>query len=235
MQDEIKAVANAAEEVAKTTSKALDMVQSAGRFVAEYTRTPIEAGIGIISDKLVYMRWERQQRFFQRSQEFLTQRGLSAPLNALPLNFAIPLLEAAALEENDDLQDLWAALLVNAATSSSSNDRRRAFISMLEQLTPLDAMVLLKIHSVLRGDLSERAAVTQNLPENTHVYSQDTPFENLGSPTDEVTLSLANLVRIGCLDAEENWGGQKDYRNAYMTVLGRAFCEAVVLRGPGGC
>jgi hypothetical protein len=233
MQEEIKAIANAVEEVAKTTGKALDMVQQAGSFVAEYTRTPLETGIGIISDKLVYMRWERQQRFFRRSQEFLAQRGLSAPLNAVPLNFAIPLLEAAALEEDDDLQDLWAALLVNAATSSSSNDRRRAFISMLEQLTPLDAIVLLKIHSTLCGDLSERAAVTQDLPESTHVYFPETPFENLGAPSDDVTLALANLVRIGCLDAEENWGGQKDYRNAYMTVLGRSFCKAVVLRGPG--
>jgi hypothetical protein len=232
MQEEIKAVSSAVEEVAKAGSKSMEVLQEFGGFISEFTRAPLSAATGILADKLNYMRWENQQRLILRSREFLRQTGRSTPAQAVPMNFAIPLLEAASLEENNDLQDLWAILLVNAATSDRPNDRRRAYISILEQLTHLDAQILIKIYSLLEGNLSEKAAVTEHLPESATVFPEGGKFEDLRLPSAEIILSLANLVRIGCLDANETWGGQKDYRTAHGTILGRAFFDAVTLRHP---
>jgi hypothetical protein len=230
MQEEIKAVSSAVEEVAKAGSKTMEVVQQFGGFISEFTRAPLSAAAGILSDKLNYMRWENQQRFIKRSREFLQQTGLSAPSQPVPMNFAIPLLEAASLEENGDLQDLWAILLVNAATSSRANDRRRAYISILEQLTPLDAAILIKVHLALEHENVRRGVLTQGLPDSATLYMfGEVPFSELETPMNEVVLSLANLVRIGCLDADETFSGARDYRVVYGTVLGRAFVEAVTM------
>lgn len=62
MTSEVTAVAKAAEEIAKTSGKFIDMISKFGSFIAEYTLAPLQAGFGIVADKLMYMRWERQQR-----------------------------------------------------------------------------------------------------------------------------------------------------------------------------
>lgn len=232
MQEEIKEVAGAVKATAETAGKAIDAAQSFGGFISEYTHESLKAASGIIADRLNYIRWEKRVKLMEKARLHLERMGFSSPPRPVPMNFAIPLIEAATLEDDDDLQDLWAILLVNAATSDRPNDRRRAYISILEQLTHLDAQILLKIYSLLSGDMSARAAITENLPDSTSILPMDAVFEDLRLPPSEVILSLANLARIGCLDADETWGVQKDYRVAYGTVLGRAFFEAVTLHRP---
>ena len=232
MQEEIKDVAGAVQATAETAGKAIDAAQSFGSFISEYTREPLKAASGIIADKLNYIRWKQGVRLMTKSREFLGQMGFSSPPNAVPMNFAIPLIEAGSLEEDEDLQDLWAILLVNAATSSHPNDRRRAYISILEQLTHLDAQMLIKIYTALDGGVSEKAVVTNDLPKSARIFQEGENFDALEPPSNEVVLSLANLMRIGCIDAEEDWGHKKDFRAAYGTVLGKAFFEAVTLRRP---
>jgi hypothetical protein len=230
MEEIIPSLAKAIEETAKATGKTVDAVSKFGGFIAKYTHAPLEAGFGIISDKLNYMRWERQLRFQQRSEELLRSVGLQQPTRAVPLQFAVPLLQAASLEENDSLQDLWAALLVNAARTESAVEPRRAYISILEQLTYLDATVLSAIFTLPNNGLDDRAALTASLPNECRLWREGDDLNTMNFPPKEITLSLANLVRIGCLDAEEDWSGKKDYRQVYRTVLGQAFFLAVTLK-----
>ena len=114
-EDPISETAKAVQEVAKTTGKAIDAGEKFGGFISRYIAGSIEQGTGIFEDKLKYMRWERQVRLMQRAEQLLKETGLSQPTRAIPLKLAIPLLEAASLEDDDYLQDLWARLLVNAA------------------------------------------------------------------------------------------------------------------------
>ena len=44
----------------------------------------------------------------QRAEQLLLEAGLSNPTRAIALKLAVPLLEAASLEDDDYLQDLWA-------------------------------------------------------------------------------------------------------------------------------
>src|ERR1035437_6608574 len=144
MEEEAKAV----QEVAKSTGKAIDAAREAGGFIAKFVSGPLEQGIGIFEDRLRYMRWERQIRLMQRAQEFLRLVGLAAPTRPVPLKLLIPIMQGASLEEDDDLQDRWAALLVNAANASYPGEVRRSYATILEQLTPLDAKILDVLYSV---------------------------------------------------------------------------------------
>lgn len=60
----------------------------------------------------------------------------------MPLKVLLPSFEYGSLEDNDYLQDRWAALLAHAATPSKSADRKPIFVEILKQLSVMDVMLL---------------------------------------------------------------------------------------------
>lgn len=225
MDEESKAV----QEIAKTTGKAIDAAREAGGFIAKFISGPLEQGVGIFEDKLKYLRWERQMRYMQRAQEFLKLAGLNSPTRAVPLKLAIPLMQGASLEEDNELQDRWAALLVNAANASFPVEIRRSYAAILEQLTPLDAQVLDAIYA-LPFEASHHAGIaTAELPARARVIAKGE--ENLPLPSEEIILSLSNLTRVGCIRSGMTWGGGESYSRINSTIAGKAFMQAC--RAPG--
>jgi len=107
MSEESRAI----EEFSKTSGKAIDAARELGSFLSKYSGGPLEQAMGIVEDKLKYLRWERQIRLTERANEFLAERGLSQPTRKVLLQVAIPLIQGGSLEEDDSLQDRWAALL----------------------------------------------------------------------------------------------------------------------------
>ena len=60
--------------------------------------------VGMFEDYLAVVRFERRVRLADRAHHFLAERGKHAPTRKIPLNIALPLLENATLEEDDELQ-----------------------------------------------------------------------------------------------------------------------------------
>ena len=105
----------------------------------------------------------------QRSEAFRREIGLDKPTRQIPLKLAIPLLEAASLEDDDFLQDLWVKLLVNAANIECKVSLQRAYISILEQLTSLEARMLLKIYSLIYDPALHKGMITGTLPSDAAI------------------------------------------------------------------
>lgn len=222
--------AKAVQEVAKVTGKAIDASQKFGCFIARFVAGPIEQGMGIFEDKLKYMRWDRQVRLMQRADLLLREIGLTQPTRCIPLKFAIPLLEAASLEDDDNLQDLWARLLVNAANGNSRVTLQRAYISVLEQLTPLEAAMLQKIYALPYEKTRHDGIEAGKLPIEVTVGKDDGKDDDLLEPSDEVRLALANLARLGCIAIQKSWGGGELFKKVNPTLLGKSFVEACTLQ-----
>ena len=220
MDEKSKAV----QEVAKTAGQAIDAAREAGGFIARFVSGPLEQGIGIFEDRLKYMRWERQVRYMQKAQEFLHAAGLVSPTRPIPLKLAIPLMQGATLEEDDDLQDRWAALLVNAANANFKGEVRRSYITILEQLTSLDAKILDTILALPFERTRHGGVATRELPDNAHIMENNE--KDFLPPPDEVVLSLSNLARLGCIRPTMTWGGGDNYGRVNPTILGKAFSDA---------
>jgi hypothetical protein len=218
--DAIKESAKAVQEVAKTTGQAIQFAE----FIVKFIACPLEEGIGIFHDKLKYMRWERQVRFRKRSEDLLNELGLSNPSRPVPMKIAIPLIWAASLEEDDDLQDRWAKLLVNAGNANSGVVVKRSYISILEDLSPMDAKILEKICSV---GLIDEAILTYKLPDEA-VISQSDNFD--AEPSQDVQLSLSNLMRLGCITSAMYLGGRLNLAEVQPTLLGCCLVEACTLQ-----
>jgi hypothetical protein len=224
--DPISETAKATQEIAKTTSKVIDTVEKFGEFISKYVHGSIQEGMGIFEDKLKYMRWERQMRFMQRAQELSNKLGLTNPLRPIPLNLALPLLQAASMEEDDYLQDLWARLLVNGSNSNSGTTLTRAYISILEQLTPFEARLLHKIYSLPYSETQHKGVDTGKLPDEVSIGKDDGKENELVDPPENVKLGLANLARVGCIVIQKSWGGGEIFKQINPTLLGKTFIEA---------
>ena len=228
-EDPVSEGAKAVQEVAKATGKAIVAGQKFGRFISRYVAGPIEQGMGIFEDKLKYMRWERQIRLMQRADQLLLEAGLTCPTRAIPLKLAVPLLEAASMEDDDYLQDLWARLLVNAANGSSHVDLQRAHIAVLEQITPLEAVILQKIYSLPYDRTRHDGVEVGNLPGEVAIGKDDGKGDSLPEPPEAVRLALANLARLGCIVIQKSWGGGELFKRVNPTLLGKSFVEACTL------
>ncbi len=237
MDDEIdvsKETAAASQEWAKTTSKAIEASEHFSRFIAVHVGESFKTAMGIFDDKLKFIRWERQYRFMTRVEELKSELGSNVSMRPLPLKYAIPLLEAATLEDDDYLQDMWAKLLINSANEQSDVNLQRSYINILEQLTALEAKVLAAVY---KNDfsLSERVdVITANLPDEAPLdLDYDTvndPESKYGQPNDDVKMALANLTRLCCLALPTTFNGKEIFHHANPTLMGRRFVDACTLK-----
>lgn len=158
-----KESAKAVKEMAKTAGKVVDVVHDTGEFLAPHVDGVLAQVVGMFTDHLKYVRGVRLVRLGQRFQRELLAHGGVAAVRKLPLNFAIDALEQGAMEPNDDLQDIWARLLANAVDATNEIQPRRAYISIIKDLSPLDALILEKIYAVDQ-EKHGKAIVTHELP-----------------------------------------------------------------------
>jgi Abortive infection alpha len=92
--------------------------------------------------------WARHYRFrlglrmLQKTERMLKDAGF-AP-QAVPPRLFLPILENASVEDDEDVQSRWAALLANAAADTV--DVHPSYIEILRQFTPQDAVLLDKLH-----------------------------------------------------------------------------------------
>ena len=222
--------AKAAQEIAKATGKAVDAAREAGGFIARFVSGPLEQGVGIFEDKLRYMRWERQVRLMQKVDELLEELGFKGPTRAVPLKVAIPLLQAASIEDDDSLQDKWANLLVNAANANSGVEIGRAYVEILQQISPLEAKLLDAVYALSFEATQHAGILTHSLPDFAIADSKDTAEESRREPTDDVKLAMSNLERVGCLRLGMTFGGGGSFTRVNPTFLGKAFVEACSVR-----
>lgn len=231
MSEETKAIiesAKAAQEVAIITGKAIDAGQQFGGFISRFISGPLEQGVGIFEDKLKYMRWERQARLMIRANDFLISIGADTPSKPIPLKLAVPLFQAASLEDDDYLQDLWAKLLVNSSIAGSQIELNRTYIDILERLSHLEAKILSAIYSLPEDEIKNKSILTAQLPDAVEFEDENDKKEPI-QPNKEVTLALASLSRLGCISLPTTWDGGELFSTIYPAVLGRSFVEACTL------
>lgn len=217
--------AKAVQDVAETTGKVVDIMHDAGQFLAPHVDGVVAQVVGIFTDHLKYVRGARLVRLRKRFQEELLAHGGVDAVRKLPLNFAIDALEQGAIEQDDDLQDIWARLLANAVDAASEAQPRRAYISIIKDLAPLDALILEQIYAVDQKQHRE-AIVTYELP--SHAYPAiDIDLKTLPKPSEEVQVALANLERLGLISYGSSWGGGEVFDLVNQSTAGTAFMRAI--------
>ena len=144
--DTFKASADALEETAKTAGKVIDASRDLGGWLDGRLSKAIDDVIGLaLADKLAYSRAEALIR--RRERLTILARQSKLRLEALGVNcitvpqdkVLAPLLEAASLEDDPTLQEMWANLLATAM-QDDTEDLARVYVSILTSLSPVGAL-----------------------------------------------------------------------------------------------
>lgn len=248
VNEQLAEVAKATQEVAKTGRAAIEASGKIGAFLAKVLGEPIEQAVGLLSDRLKFMRWERQVRLCDRAREILIQRGYLETKPVLP-KIAIPLIEFATLEESNELQDLWAELLVTAMAPDPAAGFRSAFIDLVRQMEVIDAKLLQYV------SLSFSEAKTKSRDPHP-VWESPTQFAvnaeeirtQLHITEAQFEESADNLIRLRCIasfiESSDTWmvisgqvqmktvSGTFVYSKVCITTLGLAFTKACMPNFP---
>lgn len=215
---------------AEIIKKGMDMTKSMGKFLAPFIEGSLTQVTGMVEDKLKYMRWERQVRFIERSNEKMKMLGITEVEKPLPLKFAIPIFQGASLEENDNLQDLWSNLLINSVANKKI-EIKRVYMDILERISPLEATIIQKVYTFSFKENQHIGLATNCLPEYVYIYERNRKEDNKVPDLDneDVELALMNLSRIGCISPTKSIGGGELFSMINMTLLGYKFYESCTL------
>ncbi len=230
---ELEEVAKAAAETAKFGTKALDVSEKMTGFLAKVFKEPAEQAAGIISDKLKFMRWQRQVRIVDEVQKILADRNVTET-KAIPPKFAIPLLEGGSVEENDELQDLWINLIANSMDNNFKEEIRYSYIDILKKLTSTDVKLLDRFY---RSVNNAQGINDKNL--GNFIVKKEELIRVMNISEEEYYMSIYNLFGAQCLAAGVVKGGLSfgDYpatsylgtEQVVMTVFGYKLVEAAIL------
>jgi hypothetical protein len=194
----MKEEAEAAKEIAKSTGKAIDAgVKLAGFFRLVLGDTAIELG-GVANDWARYFRYKNLLKIQDKVFALHAKRKIEGKTIPIPPRYAIPLIQEASHEDDDDIQSLWAGLVANSTDPNKKLNVKKIYIEILSSLEPIDVRIMLYFSKqgwhlfsdVPGGGVNiERLSADLNLSEN------------------DIVISLQNLNRLGCLiaDFEPAW------------------------------
>ena len=96
---------------------------------------------GIALDWLRYYRYRNALIIRDRINEIHQERGIAAKI-PIPARFGIPLLEAASMEDDPSLQEMWAGLAANATDPNRRQNMKKVFIHIISSIEPIDTIIL---------------------------------------------------------------------------------------------
>lgn len=178
-----------AKSVTKTITSFIDKI---------ITPTFEEVG-GLIADQIRFFRYKNQVTILLKAERFHKSKGINP--KQIPVKTLASFMEGASLEENQSMQEKWAALLANATDPDNNFTGHLTLIQLLNQLTPDEAEVLDYMWKNYKEEhetpLSGNYYSVQILKEMKDLSANDK------LPVDEQekeALIIDNLVRLNLID-----------------------------------
>jgi Abortive infection alpha len=192
------------DDQAKLLQEFIKAVRGLGGWFADILGdTPKDLVGYLIGDRVKVKRVERLAVHWQMASERLRARGIDPEPPSL--KYAIPILEAAADEENGELQDLWSRLLAAAMDPNRRDAMRQSFIQVVKQMDPIDALVL--------------KAVRDSGPAPWTPSALDALARDLKCSIEEVTVTIDHLAELGCVVLNYQNPHPKPFGNLLMNVV----------------
>src|SRR5207302_952664 len=127
----------------------------------------------------------------QKTERMLKDAGISP--KAVPPRLFLPILENGSVEDDEDLNSRWAALLTNAAMSPGSV--HPSYIEILRQLTPQEATLLDKLYDACESKRTRKVwpwvDPISYAERKRRIRSGENPEE-----------SFQSLIRLGLIQAD---------------------------------
>jgi hypothetical protein len=151
---------------------------------------PAATEVGLsYGDQAKVWRLKRQLRMMKEVQRLIDESGLK--VNPVATRLFFPVIEAAGIEDDDDMQTRWAALIANESTKVGTV--HPSFIEILRQMSPEDARLLDRLYERCLSRLTRRVQPWVDSISHADQERRVQMGENPYTP-------FNNLVRIGLIE-----------------------------------
>ena len=195
MSKKVIETARAVRATADATKEVIEAIEKTGGFLNRIFGGAVEDSIGIVADRIKYLRLQNYIALSENTAKRLRDRGYSEDdiTRIVPLKVAIPLIESATLEEDCELQTLWAQLLANAMDPGFDIDVKLRHVSLLREMEPLDVRILNACHS-------QKLANHDKSPLDKILFRRNEIAKSFEMLENSIEASLLNLIRLSCID-----------------------------------
>ncbi len=125
------------------TENKIELVQAIkemSTFINKLCGHSLEQIGGMAGDYLGYLRLKRLIQIKNRVEFVLNENDIEP--SKIDLKILIPALNYSSLEDNEKMQEKWAALLANSSNFERSKGIKPIFVEILNQLTPKEVSIL---------------------------------------------------------------------------------------------
>lgn len=190
--------AKAEQEQQKTLQSGLDLIKRAGTFLSGVFGPAANELGHLFGDQMKFWRFKNAVRILEKAQRIVDERGLTADdVKALGFGDGLRLLEAASLEEDESVQDMWAHLMANAVDPSAQTKPEKMYVDILKSLSGrevvfLDLLVTLDKEQINRMTVGQAREFQKRMGDLAE--KQWRRFS-----TSERNASIQNLIRLRCV------------------------------------
>jgi hypothetical protein len=195
--DVLSEVAKAEQEQQRTVQSGLDLVRRAGKFLGGvFGPASIELG-HLFGDQMKFWRFKNAVNILEKAQAIIDERGLKPEqVNSLGFGEGLLLLEAASMEEEESVQDMWARLMANAVDPQSATKPEKVYVDILKSLSGREVIFL-----DLLAKIEEEGTKFQSVAEIDAFAKRmsalaETKWRQFSES--ECAISIQNLVRLRC-------------------------------------
>jgi len=232
--------AKAVQEVAKTSGQLIEVTQRVGSFISKIVGGASAQIGGILEDNAKLYRYKNLLNIADKVQAIHVQRRIDGKTVPMHLRLAIPMLDSAALEDDERLQDVWARLIANGTDPNFKESLHPGFIEIIRQMSPDEAIILnsfLKMENYpilflnhvskeyeetnLHGGwfkFSENKPSYEGIYELYSIFCQNIPLKESA----RARVYIDNLQRLRIVELGHNFSGQEteSLRVAMMMSFG---------------
>lgn len=175
---------NPLEPLAAIAAPVKDITELLNKFLSPALQ---EAG-DAVGSRIRVFRLKQETKLLSKSISILEEAGLKPKPVSLKVLF--PLLDAAVLEEDDQMAERWASLLASAANPNNQTALESSFIEILKQLAPPHAFVL----DVFYEQIERDKLPPEQWAERGYVFSDLKGF--LSKEVPQFDVAIENLLRL---------------------------------------
>jgi hypothetical protein len=209
-------VAKAEQEQQKTYQIGLDLMRRAGTFLNGVFGPASQEFGHLLGDQMKYWRFKNAVSILEKAQVLIEERGLQpTQVKALGFGDGLRLLEAASLEEDESVQDMWARLMANAVDPGSATRPEKMYVDILKSLSNRE-VVFLDLLAHIDRELTPLLTMARAAEVRKKVGDlAETRWRHFS--TNERNTSIQNLVRLRCVAPRYH---EIDLRNLFARAPG---------------
>lgn len=174
-------------------------LKAAKGFLSKLISPALEESGGIIQDTIGYWRLKNIINISLKAKKFLEDKGIE-PSKVMPKTL-VSILENGSLEEDDNMQNRWAALLANAADPNKRYSLESSFTEILKEISPLEVEILDKMFY--------EANQNTNSNKDEIFFDKEKICQNLKIDGGQFDMIADNLFRLNLCQPPASFGGVK--------------------------